>query len=354
MRNRNLLLIIALLLIVAAIGGGYWWLQQGKRAPQEAEATPTPQNVVPIVVAAQNIGRGQKILIEEGAIVTQTWPVDALPLDYYTDPAELEGKFARTDIPRGMPIVPDMIGEPGGMLAVEGSAAALFEPGRVAYAIPMDIQGGIAWAPKPGDHVDVIAAIKLIQVDEEFQSPTPNLFIAIPRDENDPNLSGTYGRFETLPNGEPAFVFPAGPSTPNVVVQLTVQDAIVWHVGLWTEPEAQTTATAEQQNPAVAAAPTPPPTPEIHAEVEPVTLLVAPQDALVLKYLMELGADLDLVLRPAGDTAPVITEPVWLQYILDKYQIPTTPPDLPIAIEPMREPLKLTPPAAQQNAAPQE
>ncbi len=352
MRNRNLLLLIALILIVAALGGGYWWLQRGKGAPEMAEATPTPQNVVPIVVAAQNIGRGQEIRLEEGAIVTQTWPVDALPLAYYTDPMELEGKYARTDIPRGMPIVPDMIGTPGGMLAVEGSAAALFEPGRVAYAIPMDIQGGVAWAPKPGDHVDVLAAIKLIQVDEEFQSPTPNLFTALPRDENDPMLSGTYGRFETLPNGEPAFVFPAGPSIPNVVVQLTVQDAIVWHIGLWTETEAQPT-TNEQAGGGEAAIPTPPPTPEVHPEVEPVTLLVAPQDALVLKYLMELGADLDLVLRPAGDTAPVITEPVWLQYILDKYQIPTTPANIPVAIQPIREPLKVTPPAQQQEV-PQE
>ncbi len=352
MRNRNVLLLIALILIVAAVGGGYWWLQQGKQPPPEAQATPTPQNVVPIVVAAQDIGRGQKILIEEGAVVTQTWPVDSLPLAYFTDPAEVEGKFARMDIPRGMPIVPGMLGEPGGMLAVNGSAAALFEPGRVAYAIPMDIQGAVAWAPKPGDHVDVLASIKLIQVDEEFQSPTPNLFTALPRDGNDPMLSGTYGRFETLPNGEPAFVFPAGSSVPNVVVQMTVQDAIVWHVGLWSETGGEATATTAQAA-GGEPVPTPPPTPETHPEVEPVTLLVTPQDALVLKYLMEMGADLDLVLRPAGDTAPVITEPVWLQYIVDKYQLPTDSPNLPVAPQPMREPLKVTPPAAQQEV-PQE
>ncbi len=351
MRNRNVLLLIALILIIAAVGSGYWWLQQGKQPPPEAQATPTPQNVVPIVVAAQDIGRGQKILIEDGAVVTQTWPVDSLPLTYFTDPQEVEGKFARMDIPRGMPIVPGMLGEPGGMLAVNGSAAALFEPGRVAYAIPMDIQGAVAWAPKPGDHVDVLASIKLIQVDEEFQSPTPNLFTALPRDGNDPMLSGTYGRFETLPNGEPAFVFPAGSSVPNVVVQMTVQDAIVWHVGLWSETTG--TEPTAQQNAGGEPVPTPPPTPETHPEVEPVTLLVTPQDALVLKYLMEMGADLDLVLRPAGDTAPVITEPVWLQYIVDKYQLPTDAPNLPIAPQPMREPLQVTPPAAQQEV-PQE
>jgi hypothetical protein len=80
----------------------------------------------------------------------------------------------------------------------------------------------------------------------------------------------------------------------------------------------------------------------VRADIEPVTLLVSPQDSLVLKYLMEMGADLDLVLRSAADNADlVITEPVWLRYIMDKYQLPDQQSDLPVAATPVRTPLAL-------------
>lgn len=353
MRSNRGLVLVALLLIIVAAGGGFLWLRGANQGAPEVEATPTepPQKLVDIVVAAQNINRGQRIMVEDLAVVLQPWPEDALPLEYFNALEQVDQKFARMDIPRGMPIVPRMLGEPGGMLSVEGSAAALFEKGRVAYAIPIDTQGAIAWAPMPGDHVDVIAAIKLIPVDQEFQSPLPNQFISLPREEQTP-LSGSFGRFEALPNGQEALIFQSGPSIPHLVVQLTVQNAIVWRVGVWNEPApAQVTgatAPAPQQQggllgaaPQTQAQPTPAPTPVLRRDIEPVTLLVQPQDALVLKYLVEMGADLDLVLRPTGDTGLYITEPVWLRYILDKYQIPEQPSNLPVAPTPVRPPLEL-------------
>lgn len=352
MRSNRGLVFIALLLILVAAGGGYLWLRS--RGAQEApgdELSPTepPQKLVEIVVAAQNIDRGRRITTEDMAVILQPWPEEALPLEYFSDLDQVDQKFARMDIPRGMPIVPKMLGEPGGMLSVEGSAAALFESGRVAYAIPMDTQGAVAWAPMPGDRVDVIAAIKLIAVDEEFQSPLPNQFLSLPAAEEQ-LLSGSYGRFEALPNGQDAFIFQSGAAIPNLVVQLTVQDAIVWRIGIWNETAAQvTTATTQDAQPGglLGAAPqqpqaTPAPIPVLRGDIEPVTLLVRPQDALVLKYLLEMGADLDLVLRSAADTGPVITEPVWLRYILDKYQIPDRPSDLPVAATPVRPALVLT------------
>ncbi|HRT31275.1 MAG TPA: SAF domain-containing protein, partial [Anaerolineae bacterium] len=97
--------------------------------------------MVDIVVAAQNIPRGERVSVENLAVVLQPWPKDALPLEYFSALEQVDQKFARMDIPRGMPVMPGMLGEPGGMLSVEGSAAALFESGRVAYTIPMDTQG---------------------------------------------------------------------------------------------------------------------------------------------------------------------------------------------------------------------
>jgi hypothetical protein len=123
---------------------------------------------------------------------------------------------------------------------------------------------------------------------------------------------------------------------------MTVQDAIVWNVGVWEDEEEGAAAVAEspQEEGGVLGAgeqaqQPQPEAPELQETPsnDYVTLLVTPQDALVLKYLYEMGADLDLALRSAGNDAPVITEPIWLRYVLDKYQIPGTPPELPVKME---------------------
>ncbi len=379
MRGNKTLLIVALLLIIlVVVAGGVYLYLQSRKAPEVgelAEATPTPEPVVytDIVIAMQNISRGLEIKVEDNAIALQRWPQDALPPEYYTSVEEVDGKFARMDIPRGMPILPNMLGAPGGMLAASGSAAALFEPAdRVAYAIPMDTQGAVAWALKPGDRVDVIAALAIAAMDPTFVAETMKSFTTLVDDPDIPGQSGHYGHFELLPNGRYAGV--SGIITnsfTSLIVQLTVQDAIVWHVGLWEDVEAS--ALVDAAAPTVAAtpaatgaegegtgggllggggAPAAATTPEAvssavlvpYRDVEPVTLLVSREDALVLKYLMEMGADLDLVLRSAGFTGTVIqTQPVWFRYILDKYQLPDTMPTDVVAPAPVRIPLEVPP-----------
>ncbi|HOC20853.1 MAG TPA: SAF domain-containing protein [Anaerolineae bacterium] len=346
--NRTVILVLMLLLLVVAAGAYFLMRPRNAQTPTgEVTVTEPPyQETIEIVVAAQNIPRGERLSVENLAVVLQPWPKDALPLEYFDSLEQVDQKFARMDIPRGMPITPGMLGQPGGMLSVEGSAAALFESGRVAYTIPMDTQGAVGWAPMPGDRVHILAAIQLLSVDPEFQSPLPNKFLSLPATEEQ-QLSGDYGRFEALPNGQDAFIYQSGPSIPNLVVQMTVQNALVWRIGTWNEPAVPVTAAAgeEQASGLLGTAPqeaaTPIATPIMRGDIEPVTLLVYPQDALVLKYLLEMGADLDLVLCSAADSGPVITEPVWLRYVLDKYQISDQPSDLPVAATPVHPPLTL-------------
>jgi pilus assembly protein CpaB len=64
-----------------------------------------------------------------------------------------------------------------------------------------------------------------------------------------------------------------------------------------------------------------------------ITLIVTPQDAITLNYLIYAGAELTLVLRSAGDEAIIDTQAVTLQYLLDQYDIPV-PVKLPYGIEP--------------------
>ena len=93
-----------------------------------------------------------------------------------------------------------------------------------------------------------------------------------------------------------------------------------------------------------AAAPTPVPVADEVREIELVTLLVTREDALVLKYLYEVGADLDLVLRPAGMTGTVLqTQPIWFRYILDKYLLPDSMPVDAVAPVQVHPPLEVLP-----------
>ena len=66
------------------------------------------------------------------------------------------------------------------------------------------------------------------------------------------------------------------------------------------------------------------------------TLIVTPQDALVLKFSEESGASMDMVLRSAKDyyKGLVTTEAVTLQYMFDRFGI-EVPPKLPYGVTSM-------------------
>jgi Flp pilus assembly protein CpaB len=51
-------------------------------------------------------------------------------------------------------------------------------------------------------------------------------------------------------------------------------------------------------------------------------LTLPPQDALVLKYMIDAGGTLDLVLRAPGVERPFDIDPVDLDYLIDRYDLP--------------------------------
>jgi hypothetical protein len=88
---------------------------------------------------------------------------------------------------------------------------------------------------------------------------------------------------------------------------------------------ANTSSTQGQPQPTA----TPAPVPDI------ITLIVSRQDALVLKYSLEVGADIDIGLRSAfeNDVQDIKTDTVTLQYLFDFYNL-SEPPKLPIGFDP--------------------
>jgi pilus assembly protein CpaB len=87
----------------------------------------------------------------------------------------------------------------------------------------------------------------------------------------------------------------------------------------------------------VPAEPVPEPAPDapVVAEKPPdvITLIVSPQEAVTLNYMLYSGAEMTLALRATGDDSLESTESATLQFVLDEYNI-TMPAKLPYGLEP--------------------
>ncbi|MBE0410748.1 MAG: hypothetical protein IBX69_13560 [Anaerolineales bacterium] len=124
-----------------------------------------------------------------------------------------------------------------------------------------------------------------------------------------------------------------------------LQNVIVLHVGKFELPQPDGAPTPAPVSPDVDGAPEveqPSEQPEI-LEPELITLIVTPQDAVTLNYLMAYdknglaSARLTLALRSAGDSTIVPTEATTLDFLLQNYNIPV-PVRLPYGLDPALQP----------------
>lgn len=326
-RSRTLILFGFVLLLVAIV----IFLLASQSAPPPADTTPgapspTPPpafEMVPIVVAAQNIPRGRPIT--EDAVYLVDWPRDKLSPGHFTDLGDVQNLIARTDILLNQPILDVMLTNDRAQLVARGSDAALLIPNdRRGVAFPIDQLSGVGYAIRPGDHVDVLAAFWLVDVDRDGQYPTipfnRNLVDELIGAGLDPDVAvqQAFGVVQT------AQVY------PRLSSQLILQDIEVMSVGEWQDPTPipEFTPGIPEQPPTPTPLPapggTPTPTPP---RPNMVILLVTPQQALILQWLRENDAIVDLALRSPLDRAPVDTAAVNLQYLFDNFNI-TLPPKL--------------------------
>jgi hypothetical protein len=149
--------------------------------------------------------------------------------------------------------------------------------------------------------------------------------------------AGTYGKTIIDPVlGQAVYVIPSESQRPRMVTHMLLQDVIVLRVGNFPLPEEEAAASqASEPTPvpeqAAQATPSAPTAPDI------ITLIVRPQDAVTLNYLMlaqsQLAAQLSLVLRGANDATRDTTLPVTLGFLLEQYQVPV-PAKLPYSLNP--------------------
>ncbi len=352
-RSGTIFILLALvLLLVMAVGVYVLRDQIFPKPPQTVAATiaAPSQPMVDIVVLAQPVARGTTITDDLLELVP--YPQDQMMQGlFFTDKNEIAGKRASYDLPQGMPITPGQLTDMD-----KGSYAAFRIPrGMVAISIPTSELTSVSYALQPGDHVNIITSLLLVDLDANFQTRLPNKTAQILQPGPDcsdcatppttltiginPNPSGgDQGRAELDPTiNQAIYLEPSEVQRPRLVSQSVIQDAIVLWMGDFpidgkitdtlslptaTPPPADQAQTTDQQT-----------VPAEPAKPQVISLIVTPQDAITLNYLVLSGAHINLALRGSGDTDKVTTEAVTLQFLMDQYNIPS-PAKLPYGMEP--------------------
>jgi pilus assembly protein CpaB len=159
---------------------------------------------------------------------------------------------------------------------------------------------------------------------------------------------GQYGKVVIDPVlGQAVYVVGSEGQRPRYVSHMLLQDVVVLQVGDFPEAGQPLAPTAPEEG----AEPTPAPEdtgqegqPVTPARPDVVTLIVRPQDAVTLNYILlaqsKMAAHLSLVLRSANDTSRENVLPVTLQFLLEQYQVPV-PARLPYSLNPRVDDLVL-------------
>lgn len=370
MRKGRIFFMLALILLLGLVAVGVVWYKflQPPVGTPATEAQPTPViDLVKVVVVTQRVPRGS--ILNETVLGFVEIPREVFIDSYFTELESVVGRQARMDLEPSMFLTRSMVVESSSQLSSTGSLAALSIPkGMVAVSIPINRLSSVSYAPQPGDHVNVIASLLLVDLDPDFQTILPNQTAAVlgaglgvvtgsPGEGGEgaaainteqqkvtaqllaAGQASVVGRAEVDPFLEQTFyIVPSEEQRPRLVSQTLIQDVIVLGVGEFplkdgqeepssVEPLPEEQPTPQEETGDMAAEPVVPKLPDL------ITLIVTPQDAVTLNYLIYSGAQLTLALRSAGDDTRVQTEAATLDFFLRQYNVPV-PVKLPYGMQP--------------------
>ena len=344
-RGRIFIYLALIIIIVVAAGAFYLWRRPASPSPAASQSTPQVQ-YVGIITAGQNISAGT--VITEAMLSSIQIPQDKLVQGLFTNKADVVNMYANITITQGVPITDSMVSLSPGNVNLPGSSWAPYIPqGMTAVSIPITRLSSAAFSIRDGDYVDVIVSMLLVDVDPATQSVLPNNIAGL---DNSTTTNGvlkitqgdvTQGHFEVdQVSTDPVqnmlvYVQPSEKQRARLVTQMIMQDIQVLHTGTFPLPGE---ATASEGS--AATTPTPQPgnnqTPAASSIVHPdiITVMVTPQDAVTLTYLIYSGAEINLTLRNPNDKTPVAQpDAAMLEYLLTQYNIPV-PAKLPYSLQP--------------------
>jgi pilus assembly protein CpaB len=293
MRRGRILILLGLILAIGTALAVYVIINGMKQKPKvETEE---------VVVATQPIAAQEPV---EGRIALQPWPKDYIPTGALRSLDEAAGKLAAGPIPQGTVLQPELLMSPSDLMKM-GELGKLVEPGFVAVSFPIDELSSVSYGIQPGDHIDVLMTFYFLDLDQETQVTEPLCAPLCPGPEGQVQAEGTQQR-------------------PRLAAQLTLQNIEILGVGRWAYQPQPTTEEQQQQ---AASGET------VTVELpQYITLMVTPQDALVLKLAREYGASIDLAVRAQEDLQQFATQQVTLDYILARFGV-SLPSKQPYSIE---------------------
>ncbi|MDF1513325.1 MAG: SAF domain-containing protein [Anaerolineae bacterium] len=270
-RLRGYLWLIAGI-VVAAIAGGIAFITLSNAVANRvlSEDLISPEQDVVIAVQALDIG---VLITNEDVRVIQV-PIEIVPEDALTGIDQVVGKLTLAAISPGEMIMGGRLVDPN-VIGNDGRTALVLSEDKVLMAYPAsDLMSGLDIL-KPGDHVDFLYTLPL------------------PIDRETGFLPGVGERTSVAVGAEEGETLE--PVTFNLLQNVVIA-SIVFNVDEDGVPTGS-----------------------------PRGLLVTvnPQDALVLKYMKDAGAIVDLVLRAPRAEGTFSVEPVDLDFVINGYIVPS-------------------------------
>lgn len=299
MRRGRILILLGVILALGAAAGVFWLLQSATQTSTGPEIQREE-----VVIAVQPVLQGEGV---DGRLGLQEVPSEGLTEGVLRSLEGTQGKLAKIDLPQGQVISANMLQTLEEQMR-SGSLSSLIEEGYLAMAFPIDELSSVSYGIQPGDYVDVLMTLPFIEIDQENQVKGPLCPPLCPSG----SLEGEQTQIETTNQLQ------------RLVTQLTVQKIRVLGVGRWNYEPVPTEEETQTRNQEAAAT---------QVEVPGyITLMLQPQDALVIKLAREYGARIDLTVRAVDDAQDFATQAVTLDYLLARFGI-ELPPKQPYTIE---------------------
>jgi len=275
-------------LIVALLAGFAAYVTLNRAATvRGGGAAAGPQ--VSVVVAARAVAVRSQLTAQD--VQLKQLPVELVPQGALREVKQAEGRITLVDLYPGEILLEQRLVNPN-MLTANGRYALLMAADQVLMAFPAEDLMSRVGVLKPGDHVDLLFSLNF---------PVNRSVAAL----------GAEGGGEAGGGEEEQATF-------NLLQNVTIAAIVAQRPAATTRTVGIGAAATPTPQPGATAQPVAPQTPP-----EALLLTVSPQDALLLKYALDAGGKVDIVLRAPGVEQPFRVEPVDVDYLINKYRIPT-------------------------------
>jgi pilus assembly protein CpaB len=259
-------------LVVAVLAGAVAFITLNRALGTQTGGGVLAGPQVQVVVAARTIEVRAQLAAED--LELKEFPVEAAPEGYVGELEEAVGRITLVELYPGEVILAQRLVDPN-VISGDGRLALVVVEDQVLMAFPArDLMSQVG-VLKPGDHVDMLFSLDF---------PVARGLVAAPA-EGEEAEGGGAGAGAGQQEEQATF---------NLLQNVTIA-AIV------TAPSGEGQA----------------------GEPEAILLTVSPQDALLLKYAKDAGGEADIVLRAPGAEGPFDTDPVDVDYMINRYRIPT-------------------------------